>query len=213
MATTHILIADGSSLTVVGAETLLKGRTDTVITRAVNGDELTELASTMQPDIVLFGDRFDPLRDTLALVERLTYVTPSSHIIVMGTSSDGLLIRDLFTMGVCGYLAAGDDLSSCLLIGIETVLRERPYLSPTANAEYLIAMQSSDRAWKLDAEARSVLRMLAGGCTVREIAAQMQLTRRRVYWVCEKMRTRFGAATNEHLISRAAAEGFAGFPD
>ncbi len=77
----------------------------------------------------------------------------------------------------------------------------------------LIAMHGSDHAWKLDPEARSVLRLLASGSTVREIAAQMHLTRRRVYWVCEKMRARFDAATNEHLISRAAAEGFAGFPD
>jgi hypothetical protein len=29
-----------------------------------------------------------------------------------------------------------------------------------------------------------------------------------VYWVREKLRRRFGAKTNEHLIQRAAAEGF-----
>jgi hypothetical protein len=33
-----------------------------------------------------------------------------------------------------------------------------------------------------------------------------------VYWVTEKMRARFGVTTNEHLISRASAEGFAHFP-
>lgn len=210
--TTCILIADSSSLTVVGAETLLKDRADTLISKAENGDDLIEKARAEQPDLVLLGDRFDPLIDTLALVEKILYAAPSARIIVMGTSTDGLVIRDLFTMGVCGYLAAGDDLTSCLLTALDMVLREYPYLSPTANAEYLLTMQGSNRDWQLDPEARAILRLLASGCTAREIAACLHLKLRRVYWVTEKMRARFGASTNEHLISLAAAEGFNSFP-
>lgn len=213
MAITQILIADSSSLTVFGIEALLKERSDTIIEKAENGDALLSLAKADQPNIILLGDRFDPLFDTLALVEKLLQITPSSRIIVMSALSDGLFIRDLFAIGVSGYLMAGDDLTTCLSTALEMALRQRLYLSPTANAEYLIAMQSRNRDWKLDSESRTVLRLLARGCTAGEIAAQLQLKRRRVYWVTEKMRARFGAATNEHLITRAAAEGFAGFPD
>lgn len=213
LMTTHILIADSSSLTVVGAETLLKVRADTYITKAQYASELIELASNIRPDIILMGDQFDPLMDTLALVEQLLAAAPCVRIIVMGTLSDGLLIRDLFAVGARGYLAAGDDLPACLLTAIDTVLRERPYLSPTANAEYLITMHTGDRDWKLDAEARAVLRLLAQGCTIGKIAAQLKVKPRRVYWVREKLRHRFGATTNEHLISRAVTEGFGGFPD
>lgn len=53
--TTHILIADSSSLTIVGAETLLKGRADTAITKAENGSDLITAAETIQPDIILLG--------------------------------------------------------------------------------------------------------------------------------------------------------------
>ena len=213
MMTTHILIADGSSLTVVGAVSLLKQRADTVITHAENADVLHELAYSIQPDIILIGDPFDPLIDTLALVARLRDAAPRARLIVMGMSSDGLIIHDLFSIGVLGYLAKGDDLAACLLTAVETVLRDRPYLSPTANAEYLITMHGSHRPWLMDEEARAVLRLLASGCTAGEIAARLHLKRRRVYWITEKMRARFGAATNEHLISRVAAEGFTGFPD
>jgi DNA-binding NarL/FixJ family response regulator len=211
--TTRILIGASSSLAVIGAELVLKRRADTLITAAENGNHLLTLARNTRPALVLLGDRFDPLIDTLSLVEQLLALDAPARILVMGALSEGLLIRDLLAMGVSGYLMEADDLPGCLLTAVETVLRQRPYLSPTANAEYLIAMQGSQSAWKLDPEARSVLRLLAGGFTVREIAAQLHLTRRRVYWVCEKMRNRFGASTNEHLISRAAAEGFAGFPD
>ncbi|MBL8132066.1 MAG: response regulator transcription factor, partial [Anaerolineae bacterium] len=88
--TTHILIADGSSLTVVGAETLLKERADTIITKAENADELIRLARENQPDVILLGDRFDPLFDTLALVEQIIHAAPAGRVIVMGTTSDGL---------------------------------------------------------------------------------------------------------------------------
>jgi DNA-binding NarL/FixJ family response regulator len=159
--TTHILIADGSSLTVVGAAALLKDRADTSIMKTENADELTRLAQNVQPDIVLMGDQFDPLVDTLDLVERIRAVASRVRIIVMGTLSDGLLIRDLFMVGVHGYLSVADDLSNCLLTAVDTVLRDRLYLSPTANSEYLVSMHSQDKDWKLNSEARTVLRLLA----------------------------------------------------
>jgi DNA-binding NarL/FixJ family response regulator len=109
---------------------------------------------------------------------------------------------------VLGYFFSGDDLHECLLPGLNTVIHNRPYLSPTANAEYLVTMQSPLRDWQLDSESRAVLRLLARGLHISEIAAQMDVPLRRIYWVRQKLRKRFGANTNEHLISMAATEGF-----
>ncbi len=61
---------------------------------------------------------------------------------------------------------------------------------------------------QLDAEAREVLRLLAQGCRPQEIALMRGVPVRRIYWVGNKLRNRFGAETNEHLIARAAEEGF-----
>ena len=207
--TTHILIADSSSLAVLGVEALLKWRAETTITTAENGSDLLVKAGTVYPDIVLLGDRFDPLIDTLALVEKLQRTVFTSRLIIMGLMSDGLLIRDLIAAGAKGYLMVGDDMSVCLPTAVDMVLRNRPYLSPTANAEYLTAMQSSLRDWQLDSEARTVLRLLASGMHVSQIAEEMEVPLRRIYWVRQKLRQRFGASTNEHLISTAIREGYA----
>jgi DNA-binding NarL/FixJ family response regulator len=207
--TTHILIADSSSLTVVGAETLLKGRADTEITKAENGNDLIAKAEAVHPEIILLGDRFDPLIDTLVLVEKLQRTVPTTRLIIMGLMSDGLLIRDLIAAGAQGYLMVGDDMRVCLPTAVDMALRDRPYLSPTANAEYLTAMRSSLRDWQLDSEARSVLRLLARGMHVSQIAEEMEVPLRRIYWVRKKLRQRFGASTNEHLISTAIREGYA----
>jgi DNA-binding NarL/FixJ family response regulator len=208
--TLRIILADEADLVLIGAQTILKDRPAfEVIHSARSGDDLLDAARRCLPEVIMFNERLDPLIDVLALVERLKHAAPDAHLIVLGSQVDGLLVRDLFACGVLGYLFSGDDLRDCLIPALSTVLNNRPYLSPTVNAEYLVAMQSPLRDWKLDSEARAVLRLLARGMHVNDIATQMDVPLRRIYWVRQKLRKRFGANTNEHLISMAVTEGFA----
>ena len=88
------------------------------------------------------------------------------------------------------------------------VIEETLPLAASANVAYLITMQSDSANERLDAEARQVLHLLAHGEHAGQISERLGIDKRRVYWVREKLRRRFGAKTNEHLIQRAAAEGF-----
>lgn len=128
---------------------------------------------------------------------------------ILGGLAEGLLIRDLFACGVLAYLFEGDDLKDHLLPAVSAVAQNRPYLSPTANSAYLVAMQSPLRDWQLDTEARAMLRLLMQGLPIADIARQLDIPMRRAYFLRYKLKQRFGATTNEHLISRAVAEGFA----
>ncbi|MBK9750073.1 MAG: response regulator transcription factor [Chloroflexi bacterium] len=213
MATTHILIADSSSLAVLGAETLLRQRPNTQVSIASCASDLLQMARDLQPDLVLAGDQLDPAMDTLQLIEQLQYAAPRARLIFTGLITDGLLIHDMLSMGVRGYLCAADDLREVLLSAVETVIRDRIYLSPTANSEYLISMQNGARDWKLNETSRAVLRLLAQGCSIGHIALQLKISTRRVYWERQKLRKRFGASTNEHLIRRAVEEGFGVFAE
>ena len=160
-------------------------------------------------DVVICGEQLDPGYDALRLVERLRTEAPNVSVILIGSAADGRLLRDLLHIGLRAYLHRGDPLRDCLPTAVHTVLRESLYLSPTANTEYLVAMQSGERRLPLDMEARTVLRLLVLGCTVGSIAVQMKLPPRHIYWVCEKLRNRFGATTNEQMIICAVAEGYA----
>jgi DNA-binding NarL/FixJ family response regulator len=126
----------------------------------------------------------------------------------MSNIPDGLIVQELFACGVSGYLYKSDVLGDCLGQAIQAALDNLPYLSPTANTEYLIALQSDRAGWQLDAEGRDVLRLMANGYRPQEIAVARGMLIRRVYWVANKLRDRFGAETNAHLIARAAEEGF-----
>ncbi|HEX2907072.1 MAG TPA: hypothetical protein VHO69_09450 [Phototrophicaceae bacterium] len=207
----QILLGDDNDLALLGARLILEnGHHAFHITAAV--DTLSDGLVALQhqsPDVAFLSERLDPETAVVQLVERVRSVAPAVKLLILGTVLDGLLLRDLFTLGVNGYLYRADRLQDCLIPAVTTVMRQRPYLSPTANAEYLIAMQSPQRDWHLDAEARQVLHLLAQGRPIPAIAIQMGVPLRRIYWVRQKLRKRFGANTNEHLISLAVAEGFA----
>jgi len=128
------------------------------------------------------------------------------RVIVTGTLTEGLIIRDLFAAEMKGYLyCKGDPLREVLITAINTVMVNRLFLSPTANSEYLVSM----RDWQIDAEASQVLRLVSKEMHVNNIAQELEKPIRHIYRVRQKLRKRFNATTNEHLVMRAAAEGFA----
>jgi len=206
---TSIVIADDMDLALEGIKTILRryGVFHVTGTYRALADLLDALVA-QPPEVVLLGDRLEPGMDVLALVERVQQTAPRARLLVMGSLPDGLIVQELLTCGVAGYLYKSDPLSSCLPEALRVVLRGRPYLSPTANAEYLLAVQSGRAGWQLATEAREILRQLAQGLRPQEIALRRRVSVRRVYSVCERLRRRFDAETNEHLIARAAEEGF-----
>lgn len=209
---TRILIAAGTDLVILGANSVLQTQTQSEIMATTQStSELFILATDLRPDIILIEDEMDPDLEILTVMERLQRISPESKLIVMGGQTDGYYARDLFAFGACSYLYKCDELKECLPRAVELVMQNRLYLSPTINTEYLIAVQSASRDWQIDPESLQVLRLLAQGQHVNQVAATMGISRRRVYWVREKLRHRFGAQTNEHMISKAAAEGLLRF--
>lgn len=206
----RVLIEEASDLTLVGTKTVLEeDHRLSVIATARGLDELLEKAVQTQPDVILFGDGFYS-EDLLTSIERIQAATPAARLIMSGDVTDGRFLQDLFDVGLRGYLCRGDELCSLLTHAIMVVMRDRFYLSPTANSEYLVAMQSPQKHWHLDAEARRILKRLVQGMHVTEIARQENLSLRRIYRVRQKLRERFDATTNEQLVLRAVADGFVG---
>jgi len=204
----RIVIADDADLVISGAtQTLQDYYRFRVCGTARSIDQLQTAIRIKNPDVVVISQWLYNT-DILSIVEQIKTLSPGIHIIVMGGLADGLLIRNLFAYGVKGYLYKSDDLCEILPIAVETVMLGRLYLSPTANSEFLITSHNPYTHQTLDHEARQVLQMLAHGDEVGEIAQYLNVSLRHIYWVREKLRSRFGARTNEHLIQRAIVEGF-----
>jgi DNA-binding NarL/FixJ family response regulator len=205
---TKIVIVDDSDLMIVGTQAILElDATYRVVGSAQTLNEALRAIELHAPDVVILGDcLYDT--DILNAVDTLQAKSQNIVVLVIGGMTDGALIHNLFLHDVKGYLYRSDPLRDCLLLAIRTVLKNRPYLSPTANAEYLITLQSGQTHTSLSSEARTVLNYLTQGISVNQIAHRMGITPRKVYSIRDRLRHRFGVETNEHLISRAVAEGF-----
>ena len=203
-----IVLADDSDLMMVGTQAIIEAESEyRVVGKAQTLNSVLKSIEQHIPEIAILNESlYDS--DILSAVDAVHRASPKTFIIVVGTMTDGALIHNLYMYGVKGYLYRGDPLQECLLPAIRTVLQDRPYSSPTANAEYLITLQSGHPVSQLNAEARTVLNYLAQGISVNQIAYYMGTSPRRVYSIRDRLRRRFGVETNEHLISRAVAEGF-----
>lgn len=205
----RIILADSTDLLLLGAQHILGFHPDCrVLATFTDYPSLLETTRQEEPDVVVIGDLLDPERDVWEQVTQLKAVAHMTRCILINNRVSGLLIHDLLAHGLAAVLCRYDELATHLYPAILSVWHNRPYLSPIANTEYLVAMQSPHANKRLDLEARKVLQLLAQGEHICQIGKQLGINVRRVYWVREKLRRRFEAKTNEHLIQRAAAEGF-----
>ena len=207
-AAIRVVVADTDALCLLGVGTLLQsGDHYELVGTARSSDELERVADLSDPDVVLIDQRLFP-GDLMAILDSLPLASADYRVIVTGCVSSGHMICDLFQAGVSGYLDKNDDLELYLLHAIDAVAGGRVYLSPTANSEYLCLMQSGEPVVAMDQEARAVLKLIAAGENPQTIAQQLGSSVRRVYWVQERLRRRFGAASNEAAMVQAMAEGY-----
>jgi len=209
--TVKIILADDSDLMMVGTEAIIEAEGKyRVVGKAHTLNDVLQSIVQNSPEIAILSEYLYDT-DILSAIDAVRHASPKTFIIVVSMMTDGTLIHNLYMHGIKGYLYRGDPIQECLLPAIRTILQDRPYLSPTANAEYLITLQSRHPVPQLNAEARSVLNYLAQGISVNQIAYHMGTSPRRIYTIRDRLRRRFGVETNEHLISRAVAEGFTTF--
>ena len=205
----RIVAADDMDLLLTGIQSVLAGHDEfTLVGVYPYLPELLDGIKQTAPDLLVVGDRIDPHAAPLDLVERLRAAAPRAKLLLLSTYAVGLAVWELFERGVHGYLFKSDPLADTFIPAIRAVTHGRRYLSPTASAAYVQAMQGERERCELDAELLQALRLLAEGCTIHEIAAKMGASVRHVYWLREKLRRRFGAPTNEVILSYARAEGF-----
>jgi len=205
---TRIVLADDVDLVLVGLQTVLQRSPDNEIVGTYHSrEELLKGLTKAAADVVIVSDRIDPECGTLSLIAQVQAVAPKSKLVLLGGQMDGLIVQEMFARGIHAYLYRSDPLSQSLMLAIRAVCHGKPFLSETASAEHMLAVQAGRQRWKLDSEALTILRLLAEGNHTSAIARKMGLKIGRVYWVRHKLRQRFGVENNEAMIARATAEG------
>ena len=175
-----VLLADDHRIVADGIRSLLKDDFD-LVDVVTDGVALVESVRRLRPDLVI-TDLAMPGMNALDALRELTRLGIQTRVIVLTMHADAQLATEAFRLGASGYLlknSAGDE----LLMAIREVLTGRAYLTPLITKDVIAAMTTSarpDRAPRPTVRQRQVLRLIAEGKRVKEIAAILNVSPRTV---------------------------------
>ena len=175
----RVLVADDHPIMAEGLSRLL-GESCEVVGVARSGTEVVESARRLRPDIVI-SDVTMPGMSGIDAMRTLREEGSPARFVFLTFHAEAPVVADALRSGASGYLlkeAAGDE----LLHAIEAVMAERTYVMPqvTEDVMRLIAAPAGEAGPELSPRKREVLRLIAQGKRMKEIAAELDLSIRTV---------------------------------
>jgi DNA-binding NarL/FixJ family response regulator len=178
----RVLLVDDQALFREGLETLLSIHEDIrVVGQASNGQEALQVATKVQPDVVLMDVRM-PILDGVRATRLLKKALPQCRVIVLTTFDDDEYIFDALRTGAVGYLLK-DVASAQLVEAIRAAARGESILEPSVAAKVIAEFSRVSRLVPpaqmeqlvdpLSERELEILGLIARGASNKEIADQL----------------------------------------
>lgn len=201
-----ILLADDHTLVVEAFKRLLEPEFD-VIGTVSDGRALLAAVPDSKPDIIILDLGMPELNGMQAGVE-LKRILPRTKLIVLTMNEDPEIAREALRHWASGYLlkkSAGSE----LITAVREVLRGRPYVTPQMARrleDEFVRDPRPDRKRVLTTRQREVLKLLAEGWTMKEVAEALHVTPRTVAFHKYRIMEEFGLKTNSDVVKFAIRE-------
>jgi len=168
----RIVLADDHRILREGLRSLLAQQPDvTVVGEASDGESVVALARELRPDLIIM-DVVMPGTDGIAATRRIRAECPETKVIALSMHSDRRFVSEMVRAGALGYLVKDRPYLSAVITGTlvedfvrQTSASERPPVSPLH---------------MLTGREQEVLRMLAEGKRVKEIAHLLNISAKTV---------------------------------
>jgi DNA-binding NarL/FixJ family response regulator len=195
----NTLLADDHAIIVDGIRSLLRGHANVLGTFG-DGVALLDATYRLQPDLVV-TDISMPRLSGLEFLRRLQTVKSPARVVVLSMYGDVALVTAAVRAGARAYIpkhAAGEE----LVEAIGEVMAGRIYVSPLIGAHKPRATPAHGvrPPSQLTRRQREVLQLVAAGKRMKEIAAQLKLSRRTVEMHKYDMMRVLGLSTTAELI-------------
>lgn len=178
----RLLLADDHTLVRAGLRALLDGMDGvTVVAEADNGEQAVALAQALAPDVALL-DITMPSLNGLQAAERILAQSPPPRVVILSMHAAEEYVNRALALGVSGYLLK-DAATLELQAALEAVSAGQTYLSPRITSQLLESRLKTGEGGArpgLTARQLEVLRLLALGKSVKEIAYDLQLSAKTV---------------------------------
>jgi DNA-binding NarL/FixJ family response regulator len=209
MTRTRVILADDHRLLREAFMHLLEPHCD-VVDAVADGRALLRAATEQRPDLVVL-DVAMPVLNGLDTARQLKRSTPEIKIIFLTMSEDPDLAAEAFRVGASGYLLKNSAATE-LVQAIQEVSQGRAYVTPMATqalVDCLLHHRAADLpSVNLSLRHREVLRLLADGCTMKEIARTLKITPRTVAFHKYKMMELLDVTSSAELIQFAVRNHF-----
>lgn len=182
----RILLTDDHTLFRQGLKTLLDAEYDMqVVGEAQEGAEAVNKAAALQPDLVLM-DIGMPGLASFDAVRQIRKQRPETKVMFLSMYDDEDYLQQCLAAGGSGYMLK-DSPADQLVAAIREVRRGGKYLSPRVLSKLVEDFSERDPAERfkprintLTPREREVLKLLAEGLSVKEIAVQLHLSTKTV---------------------------------
>jgi DNA-binding NarL/FixJ family response regulator len=184
----RILLADDHRILREGLRSLLAQQPDiNVVGEASDGETAVSLALQLRPDLVIM-DVVMPGLDGVAATRRIHAECPDTRVIALSMHSDRRFVSEMVRAGALGYLVK-DSAFEELNQAVKTVMANRPYLSAVitgALVEDFVRQTSTQERQPayplrmLTTREQEVLRLLADGKRVKDIARDLNISAKTV---------------------------------
>ncbi|HOZ62758.1 MAG TPA: response regulator transcription factor [Burkholderiaceae bacterium] len=172
----RLLLVDDNILFRKGLTALLSQQSDlTVVDALGSGKEATQVASNLEPDVVIMDIRLAG-SSGLDIAAQIKRRQPQVKVLMLTSSRNEEYVRAALRLGIDGYILKDASLEE-LLLAIRSVARGKKYLSPDVSGHvvesFLHPEQSSGKASQLDIltnRERGILQLIAEGRTNRSAA-------------------------------------------
>jgi DNA-binding NarL/FixJ family response regulator len=200
----RVFLADGYSLILEAFSNLLEPVYEVVGTATDGRQMLTEVKKLM-PDVVVL-DISMPNLNGFDAAEILKKTLPEIKILFLTVNDDPDLVAAAFRIGVNGYLLKSSAASE-LFQAIDVVLKKGSYVSPEIAPGMISSFIKSPDGiavhGTLTLRQREVLQLLAEGKTMKQAAAELNITPRTVAFHKYQMMKDLDIETNSELIQYA----------
>jgi len=177
----RVLIADDHSIVRAGVRSLLEGYAEfEVVGEAGSGWEAIELATRLQPDVVLMDIAMGDLSG-LEATQEIKERSPNVNVLALTMYDREEFFFAMLKAGALGYVLKESEPEE-LLAAIRAVHQGEAFLSPSVTRavleDYLVqgTSQAQSRYDSLTLREKEVLRLTAEGKSTREIADMLHLS-------------------------------------
>jgi len=200
-----ILIADDHEFVRRGLKDILADAFANLrVTEAGNGQEILELARKQVWDVALLDIKM-PGRSGLEVLQDLKELHPKMPVVMISAFPEADYALRAFKLGAVGYVSK-QGASDELLAAVRKVIAGGRYVTPSL-AEKLAATLSGEASESphesLSNRELEVLRQVASGKTIKEVAAELSLSEKTIATYRLRLAKKMGLSTNVELARYA----------